>query len=61
MGNVIFAIFLCFTKSPVIALIYENSTKGITVIESSICVIKMKYYTYLINPSPPNEVGSVVI
>ena len=42
MGNVIFAIFLCFTKSPVIALIYENSTKGITVIESSMCVIKMK-------------------
>ena len=42
MGNVIFAIFLCLTKSPVIALIYEKSTKGITVIESSICVIKMK-------------------
>ena len=41
MGNVIFAIFM-FTKSPVIALIYEKSTKGITVIESSICVIKMK-------------------
>ena len=40
--SIIFAIFLCFTKSPVIALIYENSTKGITVIESSICVIKMK-------------------
>ena len=42
IGKVIFAIFLCLSKSFVIARTYETKTKGITVIDNNIWEIKMK-------------------
>ena len=61
IGNVILAIFLCLSNILDIALTYVTRTIGTMNTDNVICVIKIKKYKYLIKPSPPKGVGSVVM